>query len=97
MQLVFFFGGVFLLLLCSADLSLAQAGYDEEKFGVVCDSVFQYLEGGFGALLAAVAGMGAIIASAAGGFRVAWALIVVSIGAFIIREYNGLFFPGGCG
>jgi len=84
-----------LLLLATVEPAFAQV--DDAKFGVICQKALQYVEGGFGALVAAVAGMGAIIASAAGGFRMAWALLVVSIGAFILREYVGLLFEGKCG
>lgn len=84
------------LSLAAIDPAFAQGGYDGQKFGDICEKTFGYLEGGFGALLAAVAGIGAIVASAAGGFRVAWALVVVSVGAFILREYITIFFTGGC-
>ena len=84
------------LSLAAADPAFAQGGYDGKKFGDICEKTFGYLEGGFGALLAAIAGIGAIIASAAGGFRLAWALVVVSVGSFILREYITIFFTGGC-
>ena len=72
-------------------------GYDDDLFGDVCKRSMSYVEGGFGALLAAVAGFGALIASAAGGFRVAWALLVVSIGAYIVRSYLTIWFGSDCG
>lgn len=78
-------------------LSQIADGYDEEKWGKTCDSTMKYLtEGGFSALLTAIAGVGAIVAFAAGGFRAAWALLIVSMGSFILRSYLDAFFQGGC-
>lgn len=86
---------VAVLLLATIEPALAQP-IDDAKFGTICQKALSYIEGGFGALVAAIAGIGAIVASAAGGFRMAWALLVVSIGAFILREYVGLLFAGKC-
>ena len=86
---------VAVLLLATIEPAFAQQ-IDDSKFGTICQKALSYVEGGFGALVAAVAGMGAIVASAAGGFRMAWALLIVSIGAFILREYVGLLFAGKC-
>ena len=58
---------------------------------LACGFILSYLEGGFGALLAAGAGIGAVVASALGGFKAAWCLVVVSVGAFILRSYITLF------
>ena len=74
---------------CYSNNALA---YDGQKFGNVCGQVLSMLQGGFGSMLTAAAGVGAIIASAAGGFKVAWALIVVSVGSFILKAYVELFF-----
>ena len=60
-----------------------------------CSRILGYIEGGFGALVATGAGLGAIIAAALGGFKAAWTLIVVSVGCFILRSYLTLF-HGGC-
>ena len=78
--------------------------YTDDKFKTVCQSAMDYLEGGFGALLTAVAGTGAIVASALGGFKTAWSLLVVAIGSFILRNFIigqdavglGLFNAGAC-
>src|SRR5262245_10429742 len=56
-----------------------------------CTQLLSYIEGGFASLVAAAAGLGAIVAAAVGGFKAAWALLVVSIGAFILRTYIGVF------
>lgn len=83
------------ILILLQEFSLAQevgAGYKDDKFGLVCKSTLDYLHGGFGALLTAITGLGAIIASAVGGFRMAWALLVVSIGSFILQSYMEMWF-----
>jgi len=59
-----------------------------------CNRLLGYMETGFGALVAAAAGIGAIVAAAVGGFKAAWSLLVVSIGAFILRAYISLFNSG---
>ncbi len=56
-----------------------------------CKQLLSYIEGGFASLVAAAAGLGAIIAAAVGGFKAAWGLLVVSVGAFILRSYIGVF------
>lgn len=75
--------------------------YDESRYITVCKRAMDYLEKDFGALLTALAGMGAIVASALGGFKVAWSLLVVAIGTFILRNFiiggdEVGFFPGKC-
>lgn len=65
-------------------------------YGQACNGLLALIEGTFGALVAAAAGIAAIIASAMGGFRAAWTLLVVSVGSFILRSYITLF-NGQCG
>lgn len=72
-------------VLLVADNAFAQ--FDDGKYTTVCQNAMKYLEGDFGALLTALAGIGAIVASAVGGFKVAWSLLVVAVGAFILREF----------
>lgn len=76
-----FFGGA----------SEAFAGGNSGTPLTACSQLLQYIEGGFASLVAAAAGLGAIVAAAVGGFKAAWALLVVSIGAFILRTYIGVF------
>jgi hypothetical protein len=72
-------------------------GYDGKKFGDICKKVLEaHDDGGYGSLLTAMAGMGAILASAMGGFKVAWSLLVVAIGSFILNSYKDLWFVGTC-
>ena len=81
-------------LLCTVDSAFADPGYDDgAKFKEVCNKSLKYLsDDGFGALLSAGAGLGAVIAAATGSFRAAWGLLVVSVGAFILKNYVELWF-----
>lgn len=87
--LLFLFG-VLLVSLGSNELAHAQA--DSGDYTEACGRLLALIEGPFGALITVGAGVGAIIASAVGGFKMAWTLVVVAIGAFILRAYITLFF-----
>ncbi len=80
---------VFLALVLTSDSVHA---YDGTKYKEICSKTLDMLHGGFGALLMASAGVGAIVASATGGFRLAWALVVVALGAFTLKEYQEIWF-----
>lgn len=88
--------GVYFLALMILAVNPAFAAESGEKYKEVCSGVIGLMQGDFGAMLTAAAGVGAIIASALGGFKMAWALIVVSVGSFILEGYVELFFDG-CG
>lgn len=79
-----------LLLILLADIDSATA-FNGEKFKEICGKTFDLVEGGLGGVLMACAGVGAIVASAAGGFRLAWALVVVAVGSFILKEYQEIW------
>ena len=66
--------------------------YDDSDFGNVCSQALGLIEGKLGSLLAACAGIGAVCAAALGGFRMAWALVVVSVGSFILGDFYTVFF-----
>jgi len=83
--------GVVLIASLGAENAYAGAG----TFGNACSKMLLLVEGAFGALVAAVAGVAAILAAALGGFKMAWSLVVVSIGAFILRSWIQLF-QGSC-
>jgi predicted dinucleotide-utilizing enzyme len=51
-----------------------------------------YLEGSFGALVMAAAGIGAILSASFGQFKAALSLMVVAVGAFILRSLISTFF-----
>jgi len=90
--LLFLFGAL-LLVGGMGELAMAQAAASARAYGA-CSILLAYMETGFGALVASAAGVGAIIAAAVGGFKAAWSLLVVSIGAFILRAYITLFNAG---
>ena len=66
--------------------------FDDQRYKTVCQKVINLFEGPFGAMLTAAAGVGAVVCSAMGGFKMAWACLVVSVSAFIMRSYVTLFF-----
>jgi len=88
---IMFAFGVVLIASVGAENAYAGAG----SFGGACAKMLLLVEGAFGALVAAVAGVAAILAAALGGFKMAWSLVVVSIGAFILRSWI-LLFQGSC-
>ena len=84
-----FLAGFFLLF-----TSVEDAFAFGNRYGQICVAVLDMFENqNFGALCTACAGMGAICAAAMGGFKMAWTLVVVSIGSFVLREYYQIFFP----
>ncbi len=78
-----------IILLYSGTTELAHAG--QGSMGMACNKMLMMIEGAFGALVAAVAGVAAIVAAAMGGFKMAWTLVVISVGSFILRSYISLF------
>ncbi len=92
LQRAFLFAvGVVLIASVGAENAYAGSG----TFGAACGKMLLLVEGAFGAMIAAVAGVAAILAAALGGFKMAWSLVVVSIGAFILRSWIQLF-QGSC-
>ena len=80
------------LVLVSTTTNADAQGFDGKKYGELCKRVLETVEGKFGALLTAAAGLGALVASAAGGFRMAWSLVVVAVGSFTLRTYQEIWF-----
>lgn len=70
---------------------------NDTRYREACSRLLGLIEGPFGALVTTAAGIGAVISSALGGFKIAWVLIVTAVGAFILRSYTTLFFGGSCG
>ena len=86
----FFLLGLGLLFLASPQKA---AAFESERYKEICANILDMLaRKGFGALLTTIAGIGAIVASVMGGFRMAWACVVVSVGSFILEGYIPLFF-----
>jgi hypothetical protein len=90
--------GVVLLTLGLEGVALAQSeSYSEAAFdptliqGAV-GNIFALIEGAFGALIMVVSGLAAIVAAAMGAYRAAVGMLVVAVGAFILRALVSLFF-----
>lgn len=57
-------------------------------------ALLAFLEGAFGALIMVIAGIGAVVSAAFGQYKAAISLVVVAVGAFVIRNLVESFFPG---
>ncbi len=99
---ILFLTGVLLLGSGLAGLSHAQGGaptgsftnaaFDDTLIRNAVGNLFKLVEGAFGALIMVVSGIGAIVAAAMGAYRAAVGMIVVAVGAFILRSLVSLFF-----
>jgi len=96
-----FLTGFSLVVLLSAQAVLAQSSdpltFSEANFedSLIRNSVgnlFMLIEGAFGALIMVAAGLIAIIAAGLGQYRAALGMLVVAVGAFILRALVSLFF-----
>jgi hypothetical protein len=85
-------------LLTAGYLNGAQAAgghhidYNDVRLGESINAILTYIEGTFGAMVMVAAGIGAILSSAFGQYRAALGLLVVAVGAFILRSLVGTFF-----
>lgn len=88
--------GVGILAVGLNDLSLAQPGLGveegDERIEIVTTRLFKLVEGNAGSLIMVLAGLGAIISAAFGAYRAAVGLLVVAVGAFILRALVDIFF-----
>lgn len=95
-QLMLFVVGVGLLSAGLVDSATAQTGlstrYNDRRIANSINAILTYLEGSFGALVMVCAGVGAILSSAFGQYRAALGLMIVAVGAFILRSFVGTFF-----
>ena len=66
--------------------------YNDTRIADATNGILTYIEGSFGALVMISAGLGAIISSAFGQYRAALGLLVVAVGAFILRSLVSTFF-----
>ena len=72
--------------------SFSEAGFQDDLIRNSVGNLFKLVEGAFGALVMVVSGLGAIIAAAMGAYRAAVGMLVVAVGAFILRALVSLFF-----
>jgi type IV secretory pathway VirB2 component (pilin) len=84
---IIFVLGLSIVMFGTPDNAFAGRG----SYGQACNKLLGLIEGAFGALVAAAAGVAAVIAAALGGFKMAWSLVVVAIGSFVLRAFITLF------
>ena len=72
--------------------SFTEAGYNAFYIRAAVGNILGFLEGPFGALIMVIAGLGAIVAAALGAYKGALSMVVVAVGAFILRSLISLFF-----
>lgn len=87
--------GVILVFLTAHDGWAAGKGgitYNDSRFAESVDAVMAYLEGSFGAMVMAAAGIATVLCAAFGQYRLALSLLVVAIGAFVLRSLVSTFF-----
>jgi len=66
--------------------------YNDARIVDAINAILTYIEGAFGALIMIAAGLMAIISAAMGQYKAALGLLVVAVGAFILRSLVGTFF-----
>lgn len=66
--------------------------YNDVRVAESVNAILTYMEGSFGVLVMVSAGIGAILSSAFGQYRAALGLLVVAVGAFILRSLISTFF-----
>ncbi|MDR2338074.1 MAG: hypothetical protein LBE20_05455 [Deltaproteobacteria bacterium] len=100
-NLCLFIMGVVLLTVGLTSVSYAQgvpgiiissSGWNYRMMMVIC-RVFEWLEGGFGALIMIAAGLLAIVTAAMGAYKAAMSCLIIAVGVFILRAFATLFFP----
>ncbi len=89
---LFVFGLTVLMIGLSSDALARTTNYNDERITNALDTIMTYLEGSFGALIMAACGIGAIMSAAFGQYKAALSLMVVAVGAFIIRSLMTTFF-----
>ena len=90
---VILFGGIAWDVIAQGEVTSDLVGeYNDERVSEAVNRIFGYIEGAFGALIMVAAGLGAIMAAAFGQYRAAIGLLVVAVGAFILRSLVGTFF-----
>src|SRR5688572_3050823 len=65
--------------------------YNDQRVSQSVNGVLTYMEGTVGALVMVACGIGAIMSSAFGQYRAALGLMVVAVGAFILRSLMSTF------
>ena len=85
-------GGLTQLSLAQDGTTFSEAEYDPQWVRFAVGNLFKLIEGPFGALIMVISGLGAIVAAAMGAYKAAVGMLVVAVGAFILRSLVSLFF-----
>lgn len=64
---------------------------NQQFLAVIC-AITGFIEGAFGALIMIISGLGAIVSAAFGQYKAAIGMLVVAIGAFVLRALVRTFF-----
>ena len=94
-QFMLFAIGIMLLTAGSLTGAVAQSAhitYNDARLAESVNAILTYIEGTFGAMVMVTAGIAAILSSAFGQYRAALGLLVVAVGAFILRSLVSTFF-----
>ena len=91
-NLCLFIMGSLLLVAGLGSLQVASASGWNAGMIQAIRGVFNWLDGGFGALIMVGAGLLAIVTAAMGAYKAAMACLVVAAGTFILRAFARLFF-----
>lgn len=75
--------------------TFSKAQYNDKGITAAVGNLFALIEGAFGALIMVISGLGAIVAAAMGAYRAAVGMLVVAVGAFVLRSLVSLFFGTG--
>jgi hypothetical protein len=70
----------------------SNGGIEDARIANAVSTLFKYLEGSFGALIMAGAGIMAIASAAFGQYKAAMSCMIVAVGAFILRSFMNTFF-----
>ena len=73
-------------------VAITNAAYNDSRIAEAVIVIMTHIQGSFGALIMVAAGIGAILSSAVGQYRAALGLLVVAVGAFILRSIISTFF-----
>ena len=87
-----FIFGVILITSSLTNLAVASNGQAMDIIKEQLCNIMELLEGPFGALMAIVAGLAAVVAASMGGYKLAVSCLVIACGSYIVRSLVLLFF-----
>ena len=95
-QCLLFLLGVGLVSIGLADNAQANGGhyitFDHPRKPEAMNAILTYIEGAFGAMVMAAAGIGAIISAAFRQYKTALGLLVIAVASFVLRSLVYTFF-----